>query len=382
MPGVRSSSLLVRGRVAFLLLSALFAQVQLARAEATKGRVLVVGGRGFIGHQLIPRLLEQGHEVVASGRNAASVSRSLGDLASHPRLSVVALDLERPESVEAAISGSYRAAFYLAHSMEGPSARGFAAREHQAALNFANAAKGRIDHVLYLGGIQPPVAANHNSAHLSSRHEVGATLRQQLGRDSVTELQAGLVVGRGTAVLKMIDAALRRLPVIVLPRHLAQAKSQPIAAETMIDYLAVALDKSSIRGGVYEVGGSATPTNLELIRAYRDAAGLRTPVLSFRLPKSLEKGADRVIGAIAESRWAARVLGLDAGLMGPLLKSVLLGDLLLNPDRSISAALPEVVQVSLERSLEHARPEKRPDLVRRMIDAATALKQRLPIRRK
>ena len=62
------------------------------------GRVLVTGGSGFVGANLVTELLDRGHQV-------RSFDRAPSPLTAHPRLEVVQGDICDPETVAAAVEG-------------------------------------------------------------------------------------------------------------------------------------------------------------------------------------------------------------------------------------------------------------------------------------
>jgi 3beta-hydroxy-delta5-steroid dehydrogenase/steroid delta-isomerase len=62
------------------------------------GRVLVTGGSGFVGANLVTELLDRGHEVRSFDRAASPVP-------AHPRLEVIEGDICDPETVAAAVAG-------------------------------------------------------------------------------------------------------------------------------------------------------------------------------------------------------------------------------------------------------------------------------------
>lgn len=183
----------------------------------------MLGGTGFIGSRLWPRLLVEGAEVVlASRRPPAGALRG----ASHVRC-----DLESGDGLDAALEG-VGTAFYLVHGMAG--GRGFAQRERRAAENFtAAAARQQVKKVVYLGGLYP---AGDLSDHLQSRREVGRILIDGAG---ALVIRAGVVVGAGGASFEILHGLCQRLPLMLAPRWLA-SRCQPIGIGDTIQTLALA----------------------------------------------------------------------------------------------------------------------------------------------
>ena len=96
------------------------------------GRILVFGASGYIGSNLVPRLLESGFRVRASARNRAVLEGRGWEGAE-----LVEADALLPESLDEALAG-VEVAYYLVHSMAaGP---GFGRLDREAAVNFARAA--------------------------------------------------------------------------------------------------------------------------------------------------------------------------------------------------------------------------------------------------
>src|SRR6478609_7871109 len=116
--------------------------------------ILVTGATGYVGSQLVDELLDRDESVrTLSRRGAGKGDARKGDVLSGQGL---------PEALE-----GIETAYYLVHSMGG-SGRDFAARDRQAAANFAVAAEeAGVRRVIYLGGL-----GSEDSEHLRSRHEV------------------------------------------------------------------------------------------------------------------------------------------------------------------------------------------------------------------
>lgn len=60
-------------------------------------RIIIVGASGYIGSQLIPLLLEQGHQVIACARN---ISYLTDRVQQHPNLRCEYLDLEDKTTID------------------------------------------------------------------------------------------------------------------------------------------------------------------------------------------------------------------------------------------------------------------------------------------
>ncbi|MFB6101804.1 MAG: NAD(P)H-binding protein [Haloplanus sp.] len=234
---------------------------------------LVTGATGFVGHRLVPALLDAGHDVTVLVRDAGRYDPPEG-------VRVVEGDLLEPSSFTAALDVD--AAYYLVHSM---TARDdFEARDRRAARNFAHAASDAdIERVIYLGGLGEE--RDDLSAHLRSRREVERVLGN--GEYALTTLRAAIIVGAGSAGFEMIVQLASRLPVMVTPRWVRTA-CQPIAVDDVIAYLVGVLDTPETADDTYEIGGPEVLTYAEMLRRTGRHLGhepiiVTVPVLTPRL---------------------------------------------------------------------------------------------------
>ena len=259
---------------------------------------LVIGATGYVGSQLVPRLLDDGHTVRCFVRDPAK-------LAKQPwadRVEARQGDMSDPPSVDAACVG-VDAVFYLVHAMDGPD---FVERDRRAAAALAAAASD-VRRVVYLGGLQPE--GPRNSAHLASRREVGEILLA--GRAPTAVLQAGIVVGAGSASFRMIRDLAVSGPVLMLPDR-AWNHTQPIGIDDVLHHLTACLALPPEVNGVFDIGGPDVLTFGELVAGCAVAAGLPRPVL-VPLPVSAPRLTARALSA---------VLPVDRHLVGPLLESM------------------------------------------------------------
>ena len=230
-------------------------------------RALVFGASGYIGTNLVPRLIESGWQVRAAARHLAVL-----EARDWQGAELVAADALDPETLPSALR-DIDVAFYLVHSMA--AGKHFAVLDAEAAKNFAAAAaEAGVSRVVYLGGLIP---ADPRSQHLKSRAETGDVLRH--GTVPVTEIRAGMIVGPGSAAYEVIRDLVNYLPVMVTPRWV-QSRSTPVALDNLLEYLVVIARLPQASGKIYDVGGPEVLTYEQLMRQYGEIVGKRFRLLS------------------------------------------------------------------------------------------------------
>ncbi|RDH78822.1 NAD-dependent epimerase/dehydratase family protein [Mycolicibacterium moriokaense] len=283
-------------------------------------RCLVTGATGYIGGLLVPRLLDDGMAVRA-------MARTPDKLAAAPwrdRVEVVRGDLTELESLTAAFDG-VDVVYYLVHSMG--TSKDFVAEEAQSARNVVAAAKqAGVRRLVYLSGLHPE--DGRLSRHLRSRAEVGEILVES-GIETVV-LQAGIVIGSGSASFEMIRHLTDRLPAMTTPKWVHN-KIQPIAIGDVLHYLAQAAIADVPSSRTWDVGGPDVMEYGDAMQVYADIAGLRRRlivVLPFLTP------------TIA-SWWVGLVTPIPSGLARPLVESLECDAVMLNHDIDAVIVPPE-----------------------------------------
>jgi uncharacterized protein YbjT (DUF2867 family) len=264
-------------------------------------RCLVTGATGYIGARLVPRLLDEGHLVRALARNP----KKLADVPWHDQAEVVRGDLSDVDSLVDAFDG-VDVVYYLVHSMG--TSKDFTAEEIRSATNVVTAARRTgVRRVVYLGGLHPD--NSDLSPHLESRKAVGEALIDS-GIETVV-LQAGVVVGAGSASFEMIRHLTNRLPVMTTPKWVRN-RIQPIAIDDALYYLAAAATAAVPSSRTWDIGSPDVLEYGDMMQVYAEVAGLRRRyliVLPFLTP------------TIA-SLWIGAVTPIPPGLARPLIESL------------------------------------------------------------
>ena len=243
--------------------------------SGSSARVLVFGASGYIGTNLVERLMQSQRPLRACGRKLEVLQgRGWDDV------ELAQADALKPETLPPVLT-DVDVAYYLVHSMAaGP---GFAHLDRQAATNFRRAAaQVGVRRIIYLGGLVPPHPV---SEHLRSRYETGECLRA--GKVPVTEIRAGMIVGPGSAAFEVIRDLVNHLPLMLTPRWV-RSRSSPIALENLIEYLLRVPYINQTAGNAYDVAGPEVLTYEEIMRQYGEIVGrhpviISVPVLSPRL---------------------------------------------------------------------------------------------------
>ncbi|GAA1396177.1 tryptophan-rich sensory protein [Luteococcus peritonei] len=262
---------------------------------------MVTGATGYLGALVVERLLASGWEVRVLVRDADKLDPGLAE-----RVEVVQGDAESADDLARAMRGA-SVAWFLIHSMGGSG--DFARTERSIAHAFAEAARREgLARIVYLGGLHPDTA--ELSEHLASRVEVGRILMDS--GIPTAAIQAGVVLGEGSASFDMLRALTERLPGAGGPRWLRH-RIQPIDVRDVVHYLVGAADLPPEDNRTFDVGGPDVLSYAEMMQRYAAVHGLgprpvvTAPVMTPRLA----------------GQWIGLITPVESSLAAPLVGSML-----------------------------------------------------------
>jgi uncharacterized protein YbjT (DUF2867 family) len=239
------------------------------------------------------------------------------------RAEVARGDLGDPDSLTTAFDG-IDVVYYLVHSMG--TSPDFVAEEARSARNVVAAARrSGVKRLVYLSGLHPPGV--DLSPHLRSRTAVGDILLES-GIESVV-LQAGIVIGSGSASFEMIRHLTNRLPAMTTPKWVHN-RIQPIAVDDVLHYLIEAATARVPASRTWDIGGPDVLEYGEAMQVYAKAAGLRRRLIVV-LPW---------LTPTIASWWVGLVTPIPGALARPLVESLECDAVMANHDIDAVIAPP------------------------------------------
>jgi uncharacterized protein YbjT (DUF2867 family) len=253
---------------------------------------LLTGATGTLGTALRPRLADAGHEVVAASRDPPSGDATAAEW--------VELDLGEGTGIEAAVGGVE----VIVHAATAPQGDTEAVDVEGTKRLLDAAADAGVTNFVY-----PSIVGVDEIPFSYYEHKLAA--EEAIEASSVPE-----TVVRATQFHEFVDGLLSgvaKLPLWPLPTRL---ESQPIDVREAADEI-VRHATPEPAGRVPAVGGPEVLRLGEMAKSYREARGLRRPIVRVPLPGEVASGfrageatcPDRTVGTTTWATWLDREYG-------------------------------------------------------------------------
>lgn len=239
-------------------------------------KLVVLGGTGFVGSRLVPRLCADGHTVTVLSRNREK-HRELGVL---PRASVVTADVYDPVALTRHLAGADAAINLVGILNErGSDGRGFRKAHVELTETLIMAcADARVPRLLQMSALR---AGEGESFYLKTRGEAEA--RVKASPLAWTILRPSVIFGEGDGLFFRFAQLLRIAPVLPLAR--AHAKFTPVYVGDVAEAFARVLAHPHTAARTYELFGPRVIELGELVRWTAQIIGKRRLVIA--LPDAL-----------------------------------------------------------------------------------------------
>lgn len=220
-------------------------------------RIAVLGGTGFVGSHLVPRLANAGHRVVVLSRNA-QMKRDLGVMAGVSLRTADVYD-------RAQLAAHFRDADAVVNLVGILNERGFSGKGFRKAhveltrTVIAACGDAGVPALLQMSALGAGIGESH---YLRTKGEAEAlvrasSLRWRIARPSV-------IFGPGDGLFCRFARLLQLLPALPLAR--ARAKFAPVYVGDVAEALARMLEREDTAGQTYELYGPDVLTLAEIVR--------------------------------------------------------------------------------------------------------------------
>jgi uncharacterized protein YbjT (DUF2867 family) len=143
---------------------------------------------------------------------------------------------------------------------------------------------------------------------MRSRAEVGEILKTSTAE--LTIFRAAIILGQGGGSFQMLQYLVERLPIMICPKWVL-TKSQPIAVDDVIEYLARSIYVNETKKKTFDIGGPQVLTYKDMMKLYSSILGksLRIIIIPFLTPR-------------LSSYWVDLITPVRASLARPLIDSL------------------------------------------------------------
>ena len=235
-------------------------------------KILVTGGSGFVGSQVVAEAAKRGHDVVSLSRGVQALPRGY-------RVAAVKVDLVRPHGLDEALQG-VKAVVHAAGILRERGSQSFERAHVGATANLVDACKrAGVEKIIQVSALGAAVTAP--TSYLRTKRQA-----ERLVEESgipFTIFRPSLIFGAGDRLVSHLVALVRYSPLVpvVAPER---TRLQPVWVGDVVAAILGAVADPSTDATIYELGGPAQMTFVDLIEIVKKGLGrgafnVRVPAL-------------------------------------------------------------------------------------------------------
>lgn len=245
--------------------------------------ILVTGASGYVGNNLVRRLVRLGKPVRAMVGSVEKAMKRLKDV--EPQIQIVRGDVTRPETLDEWMQGVDTVIHLVAIAVE-KGERTYESINYQGTVNVVDAAK-RAGVKRFLNMCQNGAAADHFSPFLRSKGKAQVYVAES-GLDW-TAIRPSVIWGPQDEFANVQARLIQMTPFIFPIVGDGKAQFQPVYVGDVVEAFVRSLDDDSTIGKEYEVGGPEVLTYEQIVDRVLKALG--TSRVKVKVPVSVLRPA-------------------------------------------------------------------------------------------
>jgi len=238
-------------------------------------RIAVLGGTGFVGHNLSERLVRAGHEVRILTRHAERHR----DLLVLPSAQVIEADVHNPAVLKREFQGLNAVVNLVGILNEaGRDGKGFERVHAELPAKVVQACRQNgVERLLHMSALH---ASPDGPSHYLRSKGRGEQIVHEAGSDAlqVTSFRPSVIFGPRDSFTNRFAGLLRRVP-FVFPLACAGARMQPVHVDDVAQAFVFALDRHATFGKRYNLCGPQVYSLQEIVTYLARQLGLKRRIL-------------------------------------------------------------------------------------------------------
>lgn len=270
-------------------------------------KIAVTGGFGFIGRNIVKRLLDDGHEINILSHNNKSKGLFKKDVTIYNG-SIKAVDSLLP---------CFKGCDVVIHLVGIIAETRTKTFENLVVAGTANvvttAQNCKVQKIIYMSamGTKPDAESKyHQSKYKAEREVISSDI-------PYTILRPSLVFGEGDGFVSMLTQMMKFSPFLPIIGN-GKYQMQPVYIDDLVEAVSQTVEKAETNGKIIELGGPEKLEYLEILHILKKVTGKKR--MNFYFPKLLMKSIAAVLEAVVKPAPITRdqIIMMDAGNTGDI----------------------------------------------------------------